>query len=373
MSLIADALKTAQRQRQMRESGGNPTVAPVLLSLRPGQRAFDWRRALTVGVSAVVIVVSLVIMVARMKPKPALTTLPPVPSPLAGTPLLAENTRQGSPGGSSPQATIPAADRAYAARVASVPPIRLAPSAPPRNAESTPAVPLKEESPAQLQGRSTADSVPLNPSRVQPGGRLRIAMEQPPQSDVARLFAEALAAHRAGNLALARPLYERVLFFTPNDADALNNLGVLLSAQREFDRALELLRRAASVAPNNAGTWNNIGAVLREQGRNSDASAAFRHALTIDPRHQGAMVGLAQQNLANGLHGQARALLEEVLAMNPGLAEAHYALGQVLELQGDKAGAIRSFSAFLRLAPPRLADHVERVRRHVDSLTAGTQ
>jgi Tfp pilus assembly protein PilF len=235
------------------------------------------------------------------------------------------------------------------------------------------AAPANPDSPARPQGRPVDDASSVErDSRVpeSPPGRLRIAVEQTVPTDAARFFAEALAAHRAGNLAVARPLYERVLTLAPNDADALNNLGVLLSTEREFDRALELLRRAAAVAPTNAGTWNNIGAALREQGHAAEAATAFRRALMLDPQHQGAKVGLAQQYLATGAPAQARALLDEVLAANPALAEAHYTLGQALELLGDRAGAIRSYAAFMRLAPARLAEHVERVRRHVDSLSA---
>jgi tetratricopeptide (TPR) repeat protein len=191
----------------------------------------------------------------------------------------------------------------------------------------------------------------------------------PRQPESARLFGEAVAAHRAGDLPAARSLYERVLILAPNDADALNNLGVLLSAQRDFNRALDVLRRAASISPGNAGIWNNIGTVLRQQDRSSDAIAAYRHALILDPKHQGAMVGLAQQYLAISAPAQARVLLEDVVAMNPMLAEAQYTLGQVLELQNDRAGAIRAYLAFVKLAPATLADYVEPVRRRVDALS----
>jgi tetratricopeptide (TPR) repeat protein len=163
-------------------------------------------------------------------------------------------------------------------------------------------------------------------------------------------------------------LYERVLTLVPNDPDALNNLGVLLSGDGEFDRALGLLRRAATIAPRNAGTWSNIGTALREQGRSNDAIAAFRHALTIDPTHQAARVGLAQQYLAISALAPAKELLDQALATNPDLAEAQYTLGQVLELQGDRAGAIRAYSTFIRVAPARLSGHAERVRQHLETL-----
>ena len=369
MSLIADALKTAQREKQRRESGGRPGISPVLVPLRvQAPPSFSWRSALTVGISGIVIIVSIVIMFERMK-KPATPTSiqqitgslgAPVPTPDAAR-STARTSRSRSSSSSRDSArwsqTQAARPQKPVARFAQIPA---------RQGVE------KRDTSAVLQGQprpdpSVRDAV-VRESRT--GGRLRIAVDEPHQSDAARLFAEALAAHRAGDLAVARALYERVLQISPNDADALNNLGVLLSGDREFDRALSLLRRAASVAPRNAGTWSNIGAALREQGGGSDAVAAYQHALTIDPRHEGAKIGLAQQYFAMGFASQARELLEDVLRVNPMAAEAQYALGQVLELQGDRIGAIRAYMEFMRLGPPRLSSNVEQVRRHVDSLSA---
>jgi len=57
-----------------------------------------------------------------------------------------------------------------------------------------------------------------------------------------------------------------------------------------------------------------------------------------------------------------------MVSENPANVEAQYTLGQVLEQQGDRAGAIRAYTAFTRIAPTSLADHVERVRRRIDAL-----
>lgn len=360
MSLIADALKTAQREKQRRESGGAPSMSPVLVPIRArAQPSFSWQRVLTIGISVMVTVVAMVVMVQRMrKPQASLTPLPPIASPLPGTATPDYDARREA------ESTIARAggSRQPSRANASV------------GARPAPVVAMKGAA-AVLQGQARADSIVVGapaPGRdVLSAGRLRIAVEPPPiQPEAGRLFAEALAAHRGGDLATAQALYERVLLLAPNHADALNNLGVLRSGQREFDRALDLLRRAASIAPRSAGIWNNIGTALREQGHGSDAVAAFRHALTIDPQHQGARVGLAQQYLAIGSVAQARRLLEDVLTANPSLPEAHYALGQALELQGDRVGAIRAYSEFIRRAPPGLAEYAERTRRHVDSLSS---
>ena len=376
MSLIADALKTAQREKQRRESGGaRSSISPVLVPLRDvAEPGFSWRRALVMGISGMVIVAAIAIMLQRMK-QPAVR---PTQAPLAG--LLG----QVSPGGDSsgrPSAGDSKA-RVLPSRVsARIPGPRAVLPPPPRPvtrvARSAPSAAARAGNAAMLQGQPNPDlstpgytSIPPRETPSASTGQLRIALDQPRQSDAAQLLAEAIAAHRAGDLALARALYERVLLIAPNDPDALNNLAVLFTGEREFDRALVLLRRAATIAPRNADIWSNIAAALHGQGAGNEVVAAYQHALAIDPQHQGAKVGLALQYLAIGAVPQARGLLEDVLSANPTLPEAQYALGQALELQGDRAGAIRAFSAFMRLAPPGLAAHVERVRRHVDSLSA---
>jgi Tfp pilus assembly protein PilF len=377
MSLIADALKTAQREKQRRESGGAlGDIPPVLVPLRTKpQPSYNWRTVATMGVSVLVTIGAVVFMVQRMKDAPPLSALPVAKSPLPSVRAPGvDNSSKGQRAGavtSGVSASRPVDAPGRGARQPSAPAARGAASGRPTSPESAP------PNTTVLQGDARADSVsrasPTSRPANSSAGRLRIAVEQPTHIEAHALFTAAIAAHRADDLPTARALYERVLLVAPSHADALNNLGVLLSGQREFDRALALLRRAASIEPRNAGTWNNIGTTLREQGRGSDAVAAFRHALTLDPQHQGAKVGLAQQYLAIGSVTNARTLLEDVLALNPVLPEAHYALGQALELQGDRLGAIQAYSAFIRLAPVRLAGHVERTRRHVDSLSARTR
>ena len=371
MSLIADALKTAQREKQRRQSGGRASISPVLVPLRvQEQPSFSWRRALMMAVSGIIIIVSVAVMFERMKNPARPASSPQATSSVAAAPVAADSSRSSARRRTRALA-LASSDSARA--IQSLPARLQRPVSRVARSPSAPAA-VKRDGPAVLQGRPSADTgSPASGAASRDnlaGGRLRIAIEEPRLSDSARLFAEALAAHRAGDLAVARALYERVLQISPNDADALNNLGVLFSGDHEFDRALSLLRRAASVTPRNAGIWNNIGAALREQGRASDAVAAYQHALTIDPRHQGARIGLAQQYLAMGLAPQARDILEDVLRVNPMAPEAQYALGQVLELQGDRDGAIRAYTAFMRLAPPRLASNVDQVRRHVDSLSS---
>lgn len=133
---------------------------------------------------------------------------------------------------------------------------------------------------------------------------------QPADLAVWRALADAQA--RAGNLAAARTAYEQVVKQSPQDAEALNNLAVVLvglgdaSASKvaekalslkpqapyilgtagwaafhagQPDRALQLLRDARLRDPKNQGTRYFLGAVLAKQGRKAEAREELQAAM----------------------------------------------------------------------------------------------
>lgn len=357
MSVIDRALKAAQREKSRLDAESGRQFAPVLVRIRTPRRQTPRRVYVLggVGVVAVALAAGLWLRGAASDP------LPDVP-PLTST-ILSEALTSRAPSTPEPRPATQPATRSVAAVDAIRPDTAAQEVVAGADAPTPPTPPTRDRIVIQRVE-------PAGPAARQ-AGTLRISVDPPAavrNAGATALFEQAIAAHRSGNVAQARSLYERVLGITPNDADALNNLAVLLTADREPERALSLLRRAVAVAPANAGAWNNMGSVLRERGLRAEAIDAFRRALAIDQGHQGARIGLAQLFVASGEVTQARRLLEEALALNPRLAEGHYTLGQVLEAQGDRAGAIASYSAFIRHAPPRLAGHVELVRRHLDAL-----
>ena len=138
----------------------------------------------------------------------------------------------------------------------------------------------------------------------------------------------ALAAHKAGRLVEAEAGYRKLLQARPEDADALNFLGLLHFHQGQAASAIELLRRsveanpdnpharinlgnvllagedhegaqaafkkATELAPDLAITWYNLGVCQRQQGRPEDAADSLRKSIELDPRHIPAHNTLAQ-------------------------------------------------------------------------------
>ena len=366
MSLIIDATKAAEREKQRRAAAGSPVI-PLLVPLRSKPAPeFSWRRALALGLSGAVLLSagSFAFLKTRDARQQPMALVSP---PLIGVIPSGDTALPGSATQASAPAAQPVAPTA-ADRVSDSPPQRAAgsPDAPRAVVSAPVARPSTDDmATARPQGEPAAVEQPSTGG----GGRLRIAVDAR-EANLAQLFADGVAAHRAGQLETARATYERVLAAAPNHVDALNNMGVLLSATRELERAESILRRVVRLSPENAGAWNNLGTALAQRGQTDDAIAAFQRALTLDPAQVSARVSLAQQYLAIGSLAESKRLLEEVVATDPLVPEAHYALGQVLEREQDWVGAIRSYQAFVRTAPGRLAGHVEHVRRRIETLSA---
>lgn len=96
--------------------------------------------------------------------------------------------------------------------------------------------------------------------------------------------------------------YEKALRIKPNYPEAINNLGTIYYAQRNYKQAVKLYRRALKSMPRSATVYNNLGAAYFAQGKFDRGAAAYRSAFSIDPAvfstasYQGiAALGSAQQ------------------------------------------------------------------------------
>jgi tetratricopeptide (TPR) repeat protein len=177
----------------------------------------------------------------------------------------------------------------------------------------------------------------------------------------------------------------QLLALRPEEAEALNHLGVALSEQGQyaealdcFDRALrgqpafpqahhnrgnalrKLGRHAAAAAaceealrldPEAADVCNNLGITLLALGRQADAAVRFRQALRLRPDHPDAANNLGVALSEQGHLTEAVAIYRQVLRRRPQAAESHNNLGIALAAQGRFAEAIACYRRALKLKP----------------------
>jgi len=94
---------------------------------------------------------------------------------------------------------------------------------------------------------------------------------------------QGLEQHNRGCLAEAVQNYERVIHLQPENAEALNNLGVAWKAIGRPDYAFGAYQRAVAIRPGFAPAWFNLGNAHREEGRLDEAIACYGRAHELTP------------------------------------------------------------------------------------------
>jgi Flp pilus assembly protein TadD len=176
---------------------------------------------------------------------------------------------------------------------------------------------------------------------------------------VEQVLEHALHLLRQGDYRTAEPLLRALLARDPNNSDALFNLGMMLSDQRNLSGAAALLHRFVDLVPDSSHGWTALGVAQSRNGDTQGATISFRRALEIDPqnayalRNLGALLGKDSPQQALPILEQAAHLMPEDQAAQYGYAECLLQLGRT-----DEADPV--FVKAIQLSP--LSDIAELAR-----------
>jgi tetratricopeptide (TPR) repeat protein len=145
--------------------------------------------------------------------------------------------------------------------------------------------------------------------------------------------------------------YEYLLRVDPENVDALNHLGSLLTQQGKYDKAAQYFERALSIEPGDAYVHNNRGLLYQRRGKLSEAEISYARAVDIDPNLATAHKNMAVIYSKRGKRALARKSLERAIRIDPDMAEAHMYLGRLQELQGESVLAKASYERAVLHAP----------------------
>jgi hypothetical protein len=249
MSLIADALKAAQKEKARRSppprapqqgyfpfrfptrSSGEPIVSPLVIGI---------------GVATAAVALTARVLVFSPSRKPA--TRPPVFAPVPDT--AAATMVLEAPGDTAALALLDTTEIAPADGVdletyEDEPPPRRVASAPARSASTT----RRESDPAPGDPLPPiASSAPPIRSGTETGGRLQITVDQPTRgSSGSGLFEQGLAAQRRGDFETAKNRYLQATYEQPRNLELWNNLGTVYRALRDLSGAEGAFRTATEI------------------------------------------------------------------------------------------------------------------------------
>jgi len=176
---------------------------------------------------------------------------------------------------------------------------------------------------------------------------------------VGQVLEYAISLLRQGDYRTAEPLLRAVLAHHPDHADALFNLGMMLSDQRKVAEAIPLLEKYVELEPDSSHGWTALGVAQSRDEEVESAVTSFERALELDPRNAYALRNLGA---LLGKESPQRALpsLERAARLMPEDQSAQYGYAQCLMELGRTGEADPVLIKAIELSP--LSEIAEQAR-----------
>jgi len=133
--------------------------------------------------------------------------------------------------------------------------------------------------------------------------------------------------------------------------ELLHSYGAFLFGLEKYEAATEKFNQALAIRPEFIDARVHLGRALAALGRHDEALSQLTAALAEAPDHAGAHCYASISLEALNLPAAALKHAERSVEIDPGLAEAQFALGQILVIHGRMDDAKAALRSALQLAP----------------------
>jgi protein O-GlcNAc transferase len=147
-----------------------------------------------------------------------------------------------------------------------------------------------------------------------------------------------------GRFAEAQGELERATVLRPDNGEAWAILGNVYKETSQFQKATDALRRAMELMPNQPSPHISLAAILSQQGDHAGALAERKKAadlsrIAVSRQRANFALDSGRALLKKGQVAEAVAQLQSAVEADPNYSDAHSALADALERQGQSAAA----------------------------------
>jgi predicted O-linked N-acetylglucosamine transferase (SPINDLY family) len=178
---------------------------------------------------------------------------------------------------------------------------------------------------------------------------LSILQQQPDNAEALQLLG--VMAHQLGKLKEAIFYYRQLIALRPNQVEIYYYLGGALDQQGQLEEAIAYYQQAIALKPDYAEVHYDLGTAFKRQGNLSAAIKHYQQALALNPNDAETYANLANALLEQGENEAAIAHYQQALAIRPGVPGIYYNLGNAFRQQNQLESAITHYRWTLALDP----------------------
>ncbi len=174
-------------------------------------------------------------------------------------------------------------------------------------------------------------------------------------------FVKAIKAYERKDYNAARNNFEKAIRYNPNDAEAYNNLALILENHfQKYEKAKQYYEKAIEINPNDAKAYNNLALLLQNHFKDyKKAKQYFEKAIEISPDYAEAHYNFALI-LATYFkdYKKAKQYYEKAIEINPNYAEAYNNFASLLIVHfKDYKKAKQYFEKAIEISPDYAEAH----------------
>ncbi|MDJ0800550.1 MAG: tetratricopeptide repeat protein [Calothrix sp. MO_167.B12] len=166
----------------------------------------------------------------------------------------------------------------------------------------------------------------------------RIAQKSSPE--VVRLLQEGRRLVGRGNYDRAIAIYRRAATLEPKNHTIPAGIGFLQAQKGDFRGALISYRRAIALNPNSSDYYYAVAYVHGNLGNMKGAKEAYRKSIQLDRNNKNAYLGLMVTQSRLGDYGAVRWAYQKLLEIDPRNARAYELMGGEMKKRGRRQEAI---------------------------------
>jgi protein O-GlcNAc transferase len=167
-------------------------------------------------------------------------------------------------------------------------------------------------------------------------------------NEVSRL---AVQSYQSGDLHQAEHFCKLVLKKQPNNAEVLSFLGIIYVQLKNYDLAIQYIKKSLHFNPGNADAYLALGIVMQQKGLADEAITYYQKTISLNPSNSEAYNSLGNVFKEKGFIDDAMNTYRKAIQIRPDFDEAYANLGNVLNFKAQYDEAIACFQKTIQLNP----------------------
>jgi len=163
------------------------------------------------------------------------------------------------------------------------------------------------------------------------------------------LFEKAILLHKKGSLKEAEEIYKNIYKKNSSSYEATHLLGAINIQLKNFNEAIDWIKKALNLNPKSSASYNNLGAAYIGLKKYDHALINFKEAIKLKPDYAEAhnSIGIVYTNLKK--YDEALFSLKRAIELKPDYAEAYSSIGTIYINLKEYKLAINNYEQVIKL------------------------